>query len=191
MKWMFLPFRRYFEFSGRSRRKEYWLFTLFYFVVSFTLSILQFAIGGNALLSPGFGSTGANETALASLGVIGIVQLILVLGCFFPSLAVSVRRLHDTNRRGWWLLAPLVPYVVIIGAVVAGMSAVLMGARGAGFGGDGPPVAMFAIVGISLLAFMILAIVLLVFMCLEGTRGPNRFGADPKGSGETLNEVFR
>jgi uncharacterized membrane protein YhaH (DUF805 family) len=89
---------------------------------------------------------------------------------FIPALAVAVRRLHDTNRSGWWLLAPLAGYVVMfIGAGVGGS-----------VGGILAMVGMIAVLGLGL--------TLIVFMFLEGTRGPNNYGPDPKG--EALDQVF-
>ena len=118
MEWMFLPFKRYAEFSGRSQRKEYWMFILF------TLFVL------------------------ASFGVIrrieapGSLTTILILWLFFlvaavPGVAVQVRRFHDQDRSGWLFLLHLIPY--------AG------------------------------------SLIVLVFMALDGTPGPNRYGPDPKG----------
>lgn len=102
------PIKRYAEFSGRSRRKEYWFFFLGYFLVVFGLGFLSAVVGS------------------AGQVLLGIFYLAIII----PSLAVGVRRMHDTDRSGWWLIAP-----------IANM----------------------------------------VFVCLEGQRGSNRFGPDPKG----------
>ncbi|MFM9978765.1 MAG: DUF805 domain-containing protein [Sphingomonadaceae bacterium] len=96
MEWMILPFRRFAEFGGRSRRQEFWMFTL--------LSVLA-AIAATAIdMLLGFG--------LADNGPVSIVQSLAFL---IPSISVSVRRLHDVERSGWWLLLALVP---IIGWIV-------------------------------------------------------------------------
>ena len=129
MEWMLLPYRRYAEFTGRSRRKEYWMFALFQFLVSLVIGAL-FGRSGY-MWGPGMMSGGL---VLGDTG--GLVQNLFTLVSFVPALAVSVRRLHDQDRSGWLLLLILVP---ILG--------------------------WFA---------------LFVFMCLEGTRGPNRYGPDPK-----------
>ncbi len=92
MEWLSLPLKRYADFAGRSRRKEYWLF------------------------------------------ILGVGMLV-VLAIFIPILALQVRRFHDQDKSGWFVLFQFIPYA----------------------GGT----------------------IMLVFMCIEGTRGPNRFGSDP------------
>jgi uncharacterized membrane protein YhaH (DUF805 family) len=123
--------RRYATFTGRARRTEFWMFTLFNAIVGIVLAAvdaLVFGTGSFTALSGG-GS--------ASVGVsVGLLSTLYSLAVFLPGLAVTVRRLHDTDRSGWWVLIALVPFV----------------------GG----------------------IVLLVLLVLEGTRGPNRHGYDPK-----------
>jgi len=119
MNWFVAVIKKYAEFSGRARRKEYWMFVLFYFLIAIGIAIVEGLLG-----SPGIVG-----------GLFGLALLV-------PSLAVTVRRLHDTARSGWWILIGLVPLV--------------------GF------------------------IVLLVFMCLEGSSGSNAFGADPKDAPEPV-----
>ncbi len=170
---MLLPLKRYAEFSGRSRRMEYWMFFLFQILVSMALMILLFSVGGAALFS------GGDPTALAAAGggfmlVMGLYML-FSLAMFIPSIAVGVRRLHDTNRSGWWLLAPLAPYVLMFVAV--GMSASSPDSAAGGV------LAMIGGLGV-----LVLGITLIVFLLLDGTRGPNRFGPDPKGGAAA--EVF-
>ena len=105
MEWMLMPFRRYAEFSGRSRRMEYWMFRLFEFVA---FIILMFFTG---LVSAATGSA-AGENAGSVVGGIGALVLILfLLGSIVPGVAVTVRRLHDTNRSGWMLLIGIIPLI--------------------------------------------------------------------------------
>ncbi len=85
-----LAFSRYATFTGRSRRSEYWYFTLVNFIVSFVLSIALGLLG---------------ETAGLLANLYGLVVLI-------PGIAVGVRRLHDIGRSGWWYLILL----TVIGA---------------------------------------------------------------------------
>jgi uncharacterized membrane protein YhaH (DUF805 family) len=120
---MTLPFMRYAEFSGRSQRKEYWMFLLFNILVVIALVF----VGGILGLVTDDGDIGG--------GAVVALLIVYFLATFVPSLAVKVRRLHDQDRSGWFVLLGLVP-----------------------FGG----------------------IVLLIFMLIEGTPGPNRFGPDPK-----------
>lgn len=174
MEWMILPLKRYAEFSGRSRRKEYWMWVLFTIIASMVLALLDGVLG----LTLGE-DDGTPTAAFTSTGVLGAL---FSLGTLIPNIAVSIRRLHDVNRTGWWIL---VPFGLAIVAGLLGGS--LGGAAGGALAGAG------AGVGAALLGFIIGTIVLLVFAVMEGTRGPNRFGADPKDpSGyANLDEVFR
>jgi uncharacterized membrane protein YhaH (DUF805 family) len=98
MKWAVYALQRYAEFGGRSQRSEYWFFLLFYLLIFFGLAFLDMSTGMY------------NEQA-----DIGLLSGIFALAMFIPSLAVTVRRLHDTGRSGWWLLINLIPF---IGAIV-------------------------------------------------------------------------
>ena len=95
MDWMLMPLRRYAEFSGRSRRKEYWMFFLGVFIVSFVLQIVEGIVGLSGMIG----------------GLYGPLTTIFLLGILIPNIAVGVRRLHDTDRSGWWLLIALVPLI--------------------------------------------------------------------------------
>jgi uncharacterized membrane protein YhaH (DUF805 family) len=116
------------------------------------------------------------------VGQFGPLYLILCLALLVPSVAVSVRRLHDTNRTGWWVLLPLVPYV--LGVVLAGAAMGMTASEnalglGTGFGmGAGFGAAMIFM----LLTYACL-ILLVVFYCMPGTPGDNRYGPDPYGEG--------
>jgi uncharacterized membrane protein YhaH (DUF805 family) len=140
MKWMFLPLKRYADFSGRSRPLEYWMFALGITIVATALIVLLMA---GTDFSPD--SSGA-VSGLTRLSLALIV--IFALGIIVPSLAVQVRRFHDQDKSGWFVLLGFIPYI----------------------GG----------------------LITLVFMCLPGTRGPNRFGDDPLDpAGEAhLGDVF-
>lgn len=136
MSLMFEPLRKYASFSGRARRREYWLWQLFLFLISMLSMGLLLATlpTGWDMADPDavvlMAQTGGSTSLVALL--IGLASLALIL----PTLAVSVRRLHDRDMSGWWLLL--------------GLTAV---------GG----------------------LVLFIFYLLDGTPGPNRHGADPKG----------
>lgn len=115
----------YANFSGRARRKEYWMFTL----VNTIIITVLYAI----LIS----SVDMNTGEMNSLGSIaGIIIGIYSLAIIIPSLAVTIRRFHDQDKSGWMFLLAFIPAV----------------------GG----------------------LIVFVFMCLEGTKGDNRFGPDPK-----------
>ena len=100
MNWYLEVLKKYAVFGGRARRKEYWIFALISVVISI---LLGFADG---LL--GFGKDGG-------AGPLGAIYSLAVL---VPSLAVAVRRLHDTGRSGWWVLIGLVPCVGFIVLIV-------------------------------------------------------------------------
>ena len=99
---MFAPFRKYADFQGRARRSEYWLFTLFCIIVSMVLYIPMLAFAG-AMQKTGQ----LNPIA----GLFMLLLGVFCLGLIIPSLAVTVRRLHDTDRSGWWIFISLVPFV--------------------------------------------------------------------------------
>jgi uncharacterized membrane protein YhaH (DUF805 family) len=169
---MFMPLRRYADFSGRSRRMEFWMWKLFVFLVGVAFWILMIAMIGGAAF------TSNDPQAIAAAGggamIVMLLYMLFGLAIFIPDLAVTVRRLHDTNRTGWWILAPLVPYLVGIVAMIGGVSTGEQ--TGAAAGG--------IVMLVAMLAAFVLAIVLIVFMFMEGTRGPNRFGSDPKGAAD-------
>lgn len=92
--------KRYAEFSGRARRKEYWMFVLLNVIISIIISIIDKAAGWNISLSS---------------GEIGVLSLIYSLFIIIPSLAVSVRRMHDIDKSGWTLLFVLIP---VVGSII-------------------------------------------------------------------------
>ncbi len=101
MEYMLMPLKRYADFSGRSRRKEYWMFVLFQLLLIFGMFILAGAVG--AFDQSGGGGIGS--------GVFVILLVLVVLGLFIPGLAVQVRRLHDQDKSGWFVLLGFVPYI--------------------------------------------------------------------------------
>jgi uncharacterized membrane protein YhaH (DUF805 family) len=92
---MFQPFRRMFDFRGRARRTEYWLFVL----LQLAVFVAAFVAGSNIL---------PKDDKFESL--LGLPLLhVAVFG--LPMLALQVRRLHDSDKSGWWVLVSLVPYI--------------------------------------------------------------------------------
>lgn len=94
MNWYFQVLKKYAVFHGRARRKEYWYFVLVNFIIGFVLSFIGAYAGLAPVRDPGF---------------------IYTLFVFIPSIGVSIRRLHDTGRSGWWLFISLIPF---IGAII-------------------------------------------------------------------------
>jgi len=128
--------KRYAQFSGRARRKEFWMFTLFSFVISLVLGILDRLFGLD------FENNGVSSG--------GVLETIFGLAVLIPSLAVAIRRLHDGGRSGWWILINLVPCIGWIWYIVLQAQEGNPGdnqygpdpkaaERGAGFGGPAGP----------------------------------------------------
>lgn len=111
--------QKFATFSGRARRQEYWLFYLDTLIVSSALSSLSISLVHNIV---------ANV-------IVTTISVAWTLFILIPSLAVLVRRLHDTNRSGWWLLLFLLP---IIGGIVLFVFTVLPGTVGENDYGDDP-----------------------------------------------------
>ncbi len=94
MSWFIMALKKYATFSGRARRKEYWFFVLFYVLISIVATLID-------------AMTGSFDPAMG----MGMLGLLVALALLIPSLAVAVRRLHDTDRSGWWLLLCLIPLI--------------------------------------------------------------------------------
>jgi len=166
---MFMPLKRYAEFSGRSRRMEYWMWILLQFLLGCVFLVGIFSLAGSALLA------GNTEQALATGGsaiLLIMLWVVVSLAFFIPNLAVTVRRLHDTNRSGWWMMLYWGPYLLSIVTTPTFTA----------FGNN--PESLTALGGAYLAlsgVWFIGCLVLLVFMFLDGTPGPNSYGPDPKG----------
>lgn len=102
MKWYLKVLQQYADFNGRARRKEYWYFFLINFLISFGIAFIGGILG---FMNP--------ESSLAFLP--SALAMIYGIAVFIPGLAVGVRRLHDTNRSGWWMLIGLIP---LIGSII-------------------------------------------------------------------------
>ena len=100
MKWYLKCLKQYFDFSGRARRKEYWLFCLFNLIIAYILNVIDSAIG---LTFP---------VGIVELGILSVIYSLLL---FIPGLAVCVRRLHDIGKSGWFYLIGLIP---LVGAII-------------------------------------------------------------------------
>lgn len=116
---------KYATFSGRAQRSEFWWFILFVWLVSIALSIVDSTL---------FGTTVVTDTGFSASTNTPIFSGIFSLAMLLPNLAVGARRLHDTNRSGWWLLIGLIP---LIGFIVLIVFFATQGTRGANrFGPD-------------------------------------------------------
>jgi uncharacterized membrane protein YhaH (DUF805 family) len=154
IQWAITPLKKFATFSGRAPRAEYWWFYLGTIIVSIPFRIIDAAAGTDQALN-------------------GVLTLVLLV----PWIAVTVRRLHDTDRSAWWLLG----FVAALGAF--GALAVMKDFKGAS------NYLSYTLMIVLILAIIGMSITSLVFMAQAGTDGPNRYGADPYG-GDELEEVF-
>ncbi len=118
MNWYIKVLKNYVNFSGRAQRAEYWFYFLFNCLAAIIMRVLDNVLG----------------TAPAEGGV-GVLYMLYALAVLLPSLAVAVRRLHDTGRSGWMLLLSLIPCV---GAIVLLVFVTQDSAPGANLYGPNP-----------------------------------------------------
>jgi len=97
MQWYLAVLKKYTVFTGRARRQEFWMFFLFNVIISVVLSVVASFAKGLAILS-----------------------VIYSLAVLLPGIAVAIRRMHDTDRSGWWLFVPIVPIVFALTAGTSG-----------------------------------------------------------------------
>lgn len=91
--WYFEALKKYAVFNGRARRKEYWMFTLFFIIFIFAAAIVDVVLG-----------TTTEDGA-------GILVTVYILAMIIPNISVSVRRLHDLGKSGWLYLINLIPFI--------------------------------------------------------------------------------
>ncbi|MGY0217603.1 DUF805 domain-containing protein [Endozoicomonadaceae bacterium StTr2] len=116
MEWYLKVLKQYAVFSGRARRKEYWMFILINFLIALAIGFVEGLLG-----SP------------------GVLSLVYSLAILIPSIAVTVRRLHDTERSGWWVLISFIP---LIGTIVLLIFLVMDSKEGENKYGDYPKLAL-------------------------------------------------
>lgn len=155
IEWAVRPLKKYAVFRGRAPRAEYWWFYLATIIVQIPLTVVDKVTDNGDLLSTVFS-----------------------FAILLPWLAVTVRRLHDTDRSGWWLLAFFGGFAVFGLFAVFGSAGLIAGTSGS-----------FTSLIVAILVLLVVVITLLVFMVLPGTPGPNSYGPDPYGP-DSLEEVF-
>ena len=133
-------------FSGRARRREYWLFALFTIIINSVINGLSLAVQNSVPLTI----------------VVSIISIIWGLYTLIPSIAITVRRLHDTNRSGWWYLL----------AIIFIFASVIFGALQLESSNNLLLIPTFLCIA-GFFAFI-------VFLFLPGTKGENDYGPDPK-----------
>ena len=127
MEWMLLPLKRYADFSGRSRRMEYWMFHLGILIAYFVLFAVAGVLGG---LAPEDGAARSGASLL-----VGGLFFVLIIGIIVPSLAVQVRRFHDLDKSGWSILLGLIP---LVGGIIVLVFMCTRGTPGPNSYGDDP-----------------------------------------------------
>lgn len=182
MEWMLMPLKRYAEFSGRSRRMEFWMFMLLLLIIWVVAFTLMMVMGVGAMSMAGMNPDGTPRVGgmagmFASMGIFAVIFGILWLGLLIPTLAVQIRRLHDSDRSGFWIWiywGPAILSWVLSFAGAANQSA-----------------GMTMLGGLFSLLTLVGSITLIVFWCLPGTPGPNRYGPDPLGGAGNLSQTFQ
>ncbi|OGI65494.1 hypothetical protein A3A95_03190 [Candidatus Nomurabacteria bacterium RIFCSPLOWO2_01_FULL_39_18] len=137
--------KKYAVFKGRAGRREYWMFVLVSLIVSIVLSILDGI----------FGLKLDKDT--------GVLSSLYSLAVFLPTLGVSIRRLHDTNHSGWWILAPSIAGLITVGLFFLSI-----------FQNNYVPLIIGGIVT------LILGVALVIFFVLDSNPGENKYGPNPK-----------
>jgi uncharacterized membrane protein YhaH (DUF805 family) len=94
MEYFLMPLKKFADFNGRARRKEYWMFLLFYYIIYFVLTLLASALGNAGL----------------------ILIVIYSLGMLIPMLSCAVRRMHDVGKSGWFILIPIYNLILALTA---------------------------------------------------------------------------
>lgn len=160
MKWFIKCLKQYADFEGRARRKEYWWYWLIYLVISVVLMIgYLIPVVKMAIANPS-GEINEMEMLRAMLGnPFLIVWLLFYLATLIPGIAVTVRRLHDIGKSGWWYLLPL-------GGSVAGSIGELFSETSVA-------------ISLALIAAFI-GILFLVWMFTDSQPEANQWGPNPK-----------
>jgi uncharacterized membrane protein YhaH (DUF805 family) len=161
-EWALRPLKNYAVFSGRAPRAEYWWYVLAVSIIGAVVGIIDVRLTG-----PVYGQQGP-------------LVLILTLALLIPGLAVTVRRLHDTDRSGWWALVRVPGYTFTFGGgTVAGLTGTFKQL----------PVSGLVAALVLFFGWVIIAVIVFIFELTQGTQGTNRYGPDPYGPNE-LEEVF-
>jgi len=150
---------KYADFTGRASRSELWWYVLALVVAFVVVRIVESIVGIGHMIFYSYGP----------------LTILLWLATIVPSIAVGIRRLHDTDRSGWWILLPIVPYC--LGLVLGGGAMMAGAATGSGAG----MMAGAGIAGIFMLLAFVADIVIIIFYALPGTAGDNRYGPPPLG----------
>tara|TARA_A100001037_G_scaffold41652_1_gene32702 strand:+ start:194 stop:664 length:471 start_codon:yes stop_codon:yes gene_type:complete len=156
MNWYLQALKKYATFEGRARRKEYWMFFLFWLLFYVLAVVVDVVVLGKGNLE------------------IQPVSLVYSLATLLPFLAVAVRRLHDVGKSGWMVLIGFVPALAIQAYNLYALSMLTSG--------DTEVIQSLAFINLTLgLAALVGSIWLLILYCMDGSPGVNRYGPNPKG----------
>lgn len=123
MNWYIGVLKNYANFNGRARRKEYWMFMLFHIIICVVLQIIS---GLTMSVDP--------YTGQPNVGIGFWLLCLYLLATLLPQIALTTRRLHDTDRSGWWQLLYLIP----VAGLVVFVFTVLEGTQGDNRFGEDP-----------------------------------------------------
>jgi uncharacterized membrane protein YhaH (DUF805 family) len=93
MNWYLKVLKQYADFSGRARRKEYWMFALFNVIITYAITFISLGI---------------------EVPELSFISSIYSIAIIIPSLSVGVRRMHDVGKSGWYLLIPIYSFVLAV-----------------------------------------------------------------------------
>lgn len=137
-------FSKYADFSGRARRSEYWFWVLFNLIVGFVANMISSLLGSLTLC------------------------LIVIVALLIPSISVTVRRLHDIGKSGWYYLLLVVPIVLMFYLLFTYL-----------FIYDASS-SIFYIIGLLEITSFILAIIFIIWLAKDSQPGMNKYGPNPK-----------
>ena len=152
-----LFFKNYAVFRGRASRSEYWWVVLFNLIISIAVQALVAMVQGAGLLSALTSRSRSESFAISTSGVVfAMLPLVWLLAIIIPCLALTVRRLHDVNHSGWWVMAP---------ALCGIASAIMMILAFVAAANDGKPSMPLLTISIVLfVAIFVVNIILLIFV---------------------------
>lgn len=134
LDYMLMPLRRYAEFSGRSRRMEFWAFTLLNIIVYAIITVVVLGTTGTLATFGDVGSGGYSGMISLLFGGAGLLYVIWWLATIIPTIAVTVRRLHDREMSGWWylgfIIAGFIPLLNLIASIALLVLMLLPGTPG-------------------------------------------------------------
>ena len=154
---------KYCCFKGRARRSEFWNWTLAYVLLSVVLSVFNTFMMFSRLEALDL------DDPFSIYKSPGYIVIALVgLALFLPNLGVTIRRLHDTGRSGWWVWVPVIAYFPMLWAALSVQT------------NPGSAMGMLAIMLLCGLVMLVIGIIILVWLCQDSEPQENEYGPSPK-----------